>query len=120
AGEQVALLRLLDVRIQGLEATDLDHLQQLVHQHQQLPLEFLATALVDDDAADLAANLEQHFLGIADHQAAQAGADDDQRFGGLPEHPQVTVGEGIATKYANDNDECAQYLLHDAGLRPFG
>ena len=67
AHEQVALLRLFDVRVEYLEAADIDHFQQLVEQHQQLALKLLATTLVGEHSLDLVQHLDQHFLGIADH-----------------------------------------------------
>ncbi|MNP66242.1 hypothetical protein D3C76_1619270 [compost metagenome] len=44
-GKQVALIRLLDVCIQGLEATDLNGFKQFVQDHQQLALKLFAASL---------------------------------------------------------------------------
>ncbi len=93
------------MRIEHLEATHIDHFQQLVEQHQQLALKLLATTLVGEHSLDLVQHLDQHFLGIADDQAAQGGAEDDHHFRWLPEHPHVAIGHGVATQDATDDDE---------------
>src|SRR5690606_26565014 len=121
AHEQIALLRLFNVRIERLQSAYVDHFQQLIEQHQQLALKFLATALVDEDTADLREHLDQHFLGVAHNQAADGGTEDDDDFRRLPEHAHVAIGHGVAAQHGANDDECTYYFLHDvtdfSGLR---
>ncbi len=104
AHEKITLFGLFDVGIEYLQTADVDHFQQFVKKHQQLALEFLATTLVDEDAANLREHFQQHFLRIAHHQTADGGAEDDDDFRRLPEHPHVAVGHGVATEHATDDD----------------
>ena len=95
------------MRIEHFEAADVDHFQQFVEQHQQLPLKLLATTLVGEDAFDLMQHLDQDFLGVAHNQTAERGAENDDYLGRLPEHAHVAVRHGVAAQHAADDDEGA-------------
>jgi hypothetical protein len=87
-------------------------LQQLVHQQQQLALEFRIVLLASDDLLELDQQLGQHVLGIADHQGADGGADDDEQLDGLPDGADGAAHEGEAAEDRAEHDEDAENL-HD-------
>src|SRR5471030_2286928 len=110
--EQRAVLGRLDVGVERLQAAG-GQLQQLVHQQQQLALEFRIVFLAEHDFLDLREQFLEHVGGIAQHQRADAGAGDDDQLDRLPDLRKRAAFEREAAEDTAQDNEDADDLLHD-------
>nr|WP_229419438.1 hypothetical protein [Pseudoduganella dura] len=109
--EDRAVLGRLDVGIEGLQAAG-GQLQQLVHQQQQLALEFRVVLLAHDDFLQLVRQLVEDVPGIAQHERADARAGDHEHLDRVPDRRERAAHQHVPAEDAAENNEKANDLLH--------
>jgi hypothetical protein len=116
--EEIALLRILDVRLEGEHPLGLGDLEDRVHQAEKLEVTVLGVARSLHHLAERRAGLGEHRFRVADDERADGGADDDQDLERLPEDEEVPAVGDIAAKHGQDNDDRAADEKHECRRLP--
>src|SRR5690606_3536145 len=110
--EDVALLRVLDVPLDGEHAVATRHHQDLVHQLEQLDVLGLAIADALEQTQRATEGGLDHLQRIADQERAQRAADDDHHFEGMPEEQQAAAAGHEAAEHRAQYDQCSDDCKH--------
>src|SRR5882724_11972460 len=111
--KEAALVRIFDVRFKRQLPILAGHLEQLIHDAEQLEILRLRDCSTGQHLGERGQNLYDHFDRRRNQHNAQGGTQDDDELGGLDEHPDVASLHEIT---AQDSSKHQQYPDKSHGL----
>jgi len=112
-GEQLALLGLLDVALDGHHAVAADLVEQREQQQHQLEIERAVVArALEQGRQRLHGGLDRLAV-VAGNEGAEGGATDHQHLQRLEKHDDVAASQGKAAQHRSHHHDIAQNHEHD-------